>query len=146
MGRIIGIDYGLARTGIAVTDDLQIISTPLITLPTNNVVFFLKDYCSKENVETIVLGYPVGVDEKADIIIAIQKLFKKLQNIFRDKHILLHNEMYTSKIASHSLRFFKKSIRKDKKTLDRLSAAVILESYLNTQHKRHGNIDSITLQ
>ena len=144
MGRIIGIDYGLARTGIAVTDKLQLIARPLITLKPNQIIFFLKDYCSREDVEAIVIGSPIGVDEKADIVVAIQKFFKKIQNIFRDKHIFLYNEMYTSKIASYFFRHscIKKRIRNDKKTLDMISAAVILESYLNVQHKKHDPTDS----
>lgn len=144
MGRIIGIDYGLTRTGIAVTDNLQIISTPLITLRPNQVIFFLKDYCSREDVEAIVIGFPVGVDETADIVVAIQKFFKKLQKIFCNKHIFLYNEMYTSKIASYALKhdWVKKRIRNDKKILDRMSAALILESYLNTQHKKHDPANS----
>ena len=139
MGRIIAIDYGLARTGIAVTDNLQIISIPLITLKPNHVIWFLKDYCSREDVESIVIGFPCGVDDKAAIVIAIQKFFQKLRNIFLDKHIFLYNEMYTSKIASHYLKhdWIKKRIRNEKTTLDMLSAAIILESYLSTRNKKH---------
>ena len=79
------------------------------------------------------------MDDKAAIVIAIQKFFQKLRNIFLDKHIFLYNEMYTSKIASHYLKhdWIKKRIRNEKTTLDMLSAAIILESYLSTRNKKH---------
>ena len=134
MPRIIAIDFGLKRTGIAVTDEMKMIAGPLETIDTHNLFPFLKDYFSKNNVEKIILGFPKDVDENAQIVIAIKKIFIKLKKEFKDKEIILHDERYTSKISSYLIKSnnLKKKERSDKRLLDRVSACIILESFLNS--------------
>ena len=134
MSRIIAIDFGLKRTGIAVTDEMKMIASPLETIDTHNLFPFLKDYFSRNNVEKIILGFPKDVDENAQIVIAIKKVFTKLKKEFKDKEIILHDERYTSKISSYLIKSnnLKKKERSDKRLLDRVSACIILESFLNS--------------
>ena len=134
MPRIVAIDFGLKRTGIAVTDEMKMIASPLETIDTHNLFPFLKDYFSKNNVEKIILGFPKDVDENAQIVIAIKKVFTKLKKEFKDKEIILHDERYTSKISSYLIKSnnLKKKERSDKRLLDRVSACIILESFLNS--------------
>ena len=134
MSRIIAIDFGLKRTGIAVTDEMKMIASPLETIDTHNLFPFLKDYFSKNNVEKIILGYPKDVDENAQIVVAIKKVFTKLKKEFKDKEIILHDERYTSKISSYLIKSnnLKKKERSDKRLLDRVSACIILQSFLNS--------------
>ena len=134
MPRIVAIDFGLKRTGIAVTDEMKMIAGPLETIDTHNLFPFLKDYFSKNNVEKIILGFPKDVDENAQIVIAIKKIFTKLKKEFKDKEIILHDERYTSKISSYLIKSnnLKKKERSDKRLLDRVSACIILQSFLNS--------------
>ena len=134
MPRIIAIDFGLKRTGIAVTDEMKMIASPLETIDTHNLFPFLKDYFSRNNVEKIILGFPKDVDENAQIVIAIKKVFTKLKKEFKDKEIILHDERYTSKISSYLIKSnnLKKKERSDKRLLDRVSACIILQSFLNS--------------
>ena len=134
MPRIVAIDFGLKRTGIAVTDEMKMIASPLETIDTHNLFTFLKDYFSRNNVEKIILGYPKDVDENAQIVIAIKKVFIKLKKEFKDKEIILHDERYTSKISSYLIKSnnLKKKERSDKRLLDRVSACIILQSFLNS--------------
>ena len=134
MPRIIAIDFGLKRTGIAVTDEMKMIAGPLETIDTHNLFPFLKDYFSRNNVEKIILGFPKDVDENAQIVIAIKKVFTKLKKEFKDKEIILHDERYTSKISSYLIKSnnLKKKERSDKRLLDRVSACIILQSFLNS--------------
>ena len=134
MPRIVAIDFGLKRTGIAVTDEMKMIASPLETIDTHNLFPFLKDYFSRNNVEKIILGFPKDVDENAQIVIAIKKIFTKLKKEFKDKEIILHDERYTSKISSYLIKSnnLKKKERSDKRLLDRVSACIILQSFLNS--------------
>lgn len=134
MSRIIAIDFGLKRTGIAVTDEMKMIASPLETIDTHNLFPFLKDYFSRNNVEKIILGFPKDVDENAQIVVAIKKIFTKLKKEFKDKEIILHDERYTSKISSYLIKSnnLKKKERSDKRLLDRVSACIILQSFLNS--------------
>ena len=134
MPRIIAIDFGLKRTGIAVTDEMKMIASPLETIDTHNLFPFLKDYFSRNNVEKIILGFPKDVDENAQIVVAIKKVFTKLKKEFKDKEIILHDERYTSKISSYLIKSnnLKKKERSDKRLLDRVSACIILQSFLNS--------------
>ena len=134
MPRIVAIDFGLKRTGIAVTDEMKMIASPLETIDTHNLFPFLKDYFSKNNVEKIILGFPKDVDENTQIVVAIKKVFIKLKKEFKDKEIILHDERYTSKISSYLIKSnnLKKKERSDKRLLDRVSACIILQSFLNS--------------
>ena len=134
MPRIVAIDFGLKRTGIAVTDEMKMIASPLETIDTHNLFAFLKDYFSRNNVEKIILGFPKDIDENAQIVVAIKKVFIKLKKEFKDKEIILHDERYTSKISSYLIKSnnLKKKERSDKRLLDRVSACIILQSFLNS--------------
>lgn len=136
MSRLMSIDYGLKRIGIAVTDPERIIASPLTTVSPHELLSFLKKYFNDEDVETIVLGFPSDVDQKKDIVIAIKNVFDVLLENFPEKKIVLYNECYTSKIAFYALRNFKRKIKTKKENLDKMSAAVLLESYMNAESYR----------
>lgn len=137
MGRILAIDLGTKRTGIAVTDTLKMLANPLQTVETAKLVDFLHDYFEKEEVETIVLGYPKHLDgnpnEMTPRVISLKDRLKKL---FPDKELVLIDERFTSKMAMQSMIAMgsKKKDRKEKAgNLDKVSAAIILQSYLDRQ-------------
>ena len=136
MPRIIGIDYGLRRTGIATTDPLKIIASPLTTIETNTLLDFLKDYCEKEAVEAIVVGLPLKEDgTPGDILPQIETFVLLLKQTFPNILIEMFDERYSSRIAySKMLEIgLKKSDRRDKGRIDRIAAAVILEDYLKSK-------------
>jgi putative Holliday junction resolvase len=136
MGRILSIDYGLKRTGIAVTDELCLIASPLQTVETNQLLVFLKNYVSKENVETIVIGLPLSLDGTATSITGdVKNLHQHLTKIFIDKTIILHDERFTSKMALDAMIAggSKKKDRRKKENIDKVSACIILQSYLNSK-------------
>ncbi|MFC3415890.1 Holliday junction resolvase RuvX [Algoriphagus hitonicola] len=134
MGRIIAIDLGTKRTGIAVTDPLQILANPLETIETSTLLDFLKSYLAKEEVETIVLGMPTRLDGSAnEMTPRVMDLKGKLEKQFPTQKIELIDERFTSKIAMQSMIAMgsKKKDRKEKSgNLDKVSAAIILQSYL----------------
>ncbi len=133
MGRIIAIDFGMKRVGIASTDPLQIIASPLTTVPNKEAVDFIFNFCSKEDVDTIVVGQPFRMsgelsDVEKEILKFIQELNKKLPNM----PIKRCDERYTSKMAMQALidSGVKKKKRRDKSLLDSTSASLILQDYL----------------
>lgn len=133
MARIVSIDYGKKRTGIAVTDPLRIIATGLDTIPSEQLVWFLKDYFSKEPVDEIVLGFPVNLDgSPTDITTKVEKIFGQLQKVFPDKKVRLLDERFTSKMASAAIAQsgLKKKDRQDKGLVDKISAVILLQGYL----------------
>ena len=134
MGRIIAIDLGTKRTGIAVTDPLQILANPLETIETSRLLEFLKSYLAKETVEIIVLGMPTKLDGSAnEMTPRVVDLKKNLERQFPDKKIELVDERFTSKMAMQSMIAMgsKKKDRREKSGhLDKVSAAIILQSYL----------------
>ena len=136
MGRIIAIDFGEKRTGIAVTDELQIIASGLTTIATKDVISFLKDYISKENVELFVVGKPKQMDNsdsqsEALIIPFLEKLSKEIPNI----SIQRVDERFTSKMAFQTMidSGLKRKQRRNKGLIDEISATIILQSYLYNQ-------------
>ena len=136
MGRIIAIDFGEKRTGIAVTDELQIIASGLTTIATKDVISFLKDYISKENVELFVVGKPKQMDNsdsqsEALIIPFLEKLSKEIPNIL----IQRVDERFTSKMAFQTMidSGLKRKQRRNKGLIDEISATIILQSYLYNQ-------------
>lgn len=135
MGRLIGIDYGLKRTGLAVTDPLRIISTPLETVVTTEVLSFLKSYLAREEVDAFVVGMPRTMSD-ADSPIAphVKKFVDELQRIFPEKAIHLVDERFTSSLAKHAQiqGGMKKKDRRDKANLDKISAAIILQGFLES--------------
>ena len=138
MGRILGIDYGKKRTGIAVTDPLQIIAGGLTTVDTPALMQFLKEYTAQNEVDKIVIGLPLQMNgEYSESFRYIEPFVKRLKKEFRDKEIIYHDERFTSKIALQSMITggVKKSDRRDKKLVDKVSAALILQSYLDSRNR-----------
>jgi putative holliday junction resolvase len=134
MGRIIAIDLGTKRTGIAVTDSLKMVASPLQTVETNTLIEFLQSYFRKEDVETIVLGFPKHLDGTPnEMTPRVISLKDRLTKLFPDKKLVLIDERFTSKMAMQSMIAMgsKKKDRREKTgNLDKVSAAIILQSYL----------------
>lgn len=133
MGRILAIDYGMKRVGIAVTDPLKLISTPLTTISTSEILDFLKAYVTQEEVDTMVVGMPKRLDNtESPMTATVTKFIQRLQKAFPSQQIITHDERYTSKIAASSMveGGFKKKDRRNKANLDKLSATIILQSFL----------------
>ena len=137
MARILAIDFGEKRTGIAVTDELQIIASGLTTVNTTELLFFLKEYNSQEKVELILIGHPKQMDNsnsesEALILPFIQKLEKLLPQIPMKRV----DERFTSKMAFQTMidGGMKKKQRRNKALVDEISATIILQSYLYNQH------------
>lgn len=133
MARILAIDYGLKRTGIAVTDELQIIASGLTTVKTNELLSFLKDYISKEKVELFLVGEPKQMDNTASESEAlILPFLAKLEKLIPNIPIKRVDERFTSKMAFQTMidSGLKKNQRKNKALVDEISATLILQSYL----------------
>jgi putative Holliday junction resolvase len=136
MARILAFDYGGKRTGIAVTDPLQMIATALATVDTNVLMDYLKTYCTKEEVETFVVGQPFRMDgSTSDIEVEILKFIEKLKAEFPNIPVKRMDESFTSKRSMQSLiaSGVKKKDRRDKRLLDSVSATLILQDYLATK-------------
>ena len=136
MPRLLAIDYGARRTGIAVTDPLQIIATSLETVDTDKLMTFLKSYCDKEEVEAFVVGQPFRLDGRpSEIESAILEFIDKLKKEIPGRPIYRVDETYTSKISQQSLiqSGVKKKKRQDKRLLDSVSATLILQDYLTSR-------------
>lgn len=135
MPRILSIDYGLKRTGLAVTDPLQIIATGLTTVESKQLMPFLKDYFSKEEVELIIIGEPKNWDDTdTHATPLVEKCIKSLQKNFPTIPIKKVDERYTSKMAKDAMleMGLKKSQRRDKKLVDEIAATILLQEYLRT--------------
>jgi putative Holliday junction resolvase len=135
MPRILAIDYGLKRTGIAVTDPLKIIATALTTVESPKLIQFLKDYFKKEEVELIVLGEPKNWDESdTHATPLVKKLVEKLKKEFPAMPLKLVDERYTSKMASNAIieMGIKKKDRRDKSLVDKVAATIILQEYMRS--------------
>jgi putative Holliday junction resolvase len=136
MYKALGIDYGLKRTGIAITDALQMIASPLETVDTSELMEYFEKLFSKEKIETIVVGEARHLDGNAsDITIAQQKFCDSILKKFPDKKIIRVDEMFTSKLASQAMLIggMKKKDRQNKGNLDKISAAIILQTYLDSK-------------
>ena len=133
MARVLAIDFGLKRTGIAVSDELQIIASGLTTVNSIELIEFLKDYLKKENVETIIVGEPKQKDGTASSIEdEIQSFLNKLNDEFPETPIERIDERYTSKMAVKSMieGGIKRKKRQNKAIIDEISATIILQDYL----------------
>ncbi len=133
MARILGIDYGTKRIGIATTDPLQIISSALTTVATKDIFSFLEQYLSKEEVECIVVGDPMHEDgQPAQIAHLVVGFVRKLKELYPDIEIATQDERYTSRDAKQIIlqSGAKKKKRQDKSLVDRVSAALILQAYM----------------
>lgn len=134
MKRIIGIDYGKKRVGVAVSDPLMIFASPLETVPTANIINYLKTYTSKEEVEKFVVGYPVNMDNKPSEAAQYVDIFlKQLKKAFPQIPVVLEDERFTSVLAFQSLidSGVKKMDRRDKAAVDKVSAAIILQTFMD---------------
>ena len=134
MARILSIDYGLKRTGIAVTDDFQIIASGLTTIPSSELISFLKTYFSKENVETVIIGEPKQMNglpsESTEII---EKFIVQFHTEFPTMKMERVDERFTSKIAFQTMidSGLNKKQRKNKGLIDEIAATILLQDYLN---------------
>lgn len=136
MPRILAIDYGAKRTGIAVTDPLGIIATGLETVPTHTLMDYLKTYFLKEEVSEVVLGMPKKLDgSPTNATPLVEAAAKRFQKLFPEKKLLLHDERLTSKMALATMiaAGTKKKDRRNKETIDKISATIILQSYLESR-------------
>ena len=135
MGRIIGIDYGRKRTGIAVTDPSRIFASPMTTVSTHDLIEFLKKYIAEEDVDCIVVGEPRQMDNTAsESEQYIKPFIKQCGKIFPEITIERVDERFTSMLASQAIldSGISKKNRRDKALVDKVSAAIILQSYLDT--------------
>jgi putative Holliday junction resolvase len=136
MSRILALDYGKKRVGVASTDPLQIIASPLQTVETPLIVKFLRNYMASEEVVTIVIGWPLDLkNEETDSTPEVRRFSKKLEELFPHLEIVKHDERFTSKMAVRSMvaSGMKKSQRKQKENVDKISASLILQSYLESR-------------
>ena len=137
MGRILGIDYGRKRTGVAVTDPLQIVAGNLATVPTHTLMQFIKDYMSREQVELIVIGQPTQLNgEPSESMKYITPFVNRLCKEMPDMPIVMYDERFTSTIAHQAMidGGMKKSDRRDKARVDAIAATIILNDYLQSKH------------
>jgi len=137
MGRILAIDFGLKRTGIAVTDPLKIIASALTTVPTQEALEFLKSYCLEEDVEHFVIGLPLHMDgNPAQIAPQADAFAARLQKLFPEKKVFRQDERNTSNDAKRIIlqSGVKKQKRRDKMLVDKIAAALILEQYMEENY------------
>jgi putative holliday junction resolvase len=133
MGRIMAIDYGKKRTGLAVTDALRIIATPLETVLTQDLPTFLKNYVAREQVDEFVVGMPKTLKNEDSEIAPLVRIFvNELRNLFPEKNIHLVDERFTSSMAMKAMieGGMKKKDRQIKGNVDKISATIILQSFL----------------
>ena len=133
MARILAIDYGLKRTGLAVTDPLKIIATGLTTVESKQLIGFLKDYFTKEEVELIIIGDPRNLDDSdTHATPLVRKIIAELEKNFPTVPIQKVDERFTSKMASRSMieMGLKKKQRQNKALVDEIAATIMLQEYL----------------
>ncbi|MFT6827058.1 MAG: putative Holliday junction resolvase [Roseivirga sp.] len=136
MGRILAIDYGRKRVGLAVTDPLQIIASPFETVHSKDVIQFLKDYDLAEGIESFVLGMPMNLNNQpTDATADAQQFERLLKKHFPEKAVYLQDERFTSKMAMAAMIAggMKKKDRREKGNVDKISAAIILQSFLESK-------------
>lgn len=134
MARILSIDYGLKRTGIAVTDDFQIIASGLTTIPSTDIIAFLKTYFSKENVETVLIGEPKQMNGlPSESTEMIEKFISQFHAEFPKMKMERVDERFTSKMAFQTMidSGLKKKQRQNKGLIDEIAATILLQDYLN---------------
>ena len=134
MSRIIGIDVGQKRTGLAVSDPLGIFASPIETLPTAKIIDYLKNYALKEKLSAFVVGYPKNMDNTpSEAAKYVEEVISRLKKHFPEIPVILEDERFTSKLAMRSLidSGVKKMDRRDKAAVDKVSAALILQTYLD---------------
>ncbi|MFL5752232.1 MAG: Holliday junction resolvase RuvX [Bacteroidia bacterium] len=138
MGRIMAIDYGTKRVGLAVTDPLKIIASSLTTVHSKDVIAFLEDYFKKEQVECVVVGEPKTMQNEASSVTRhVEGFIKKLREKFPEMRIERMDERFTSQMAQQTMLMggLKKKDRQNKETVDKVSATIILQSYMQSLEK-----------
>ncbi len=136
MGRILAIDYGTKRTGIAVTDPLRIVPGGLRTVATHELNAFLADYFSKESVDIVVVGYPTNMNgEESASMKQIRPFVDKLVKQYPDKKVVMFDERFTSVIAQRAIldSGIGRMARRNKALVDEVSATIILESFMDSK-------------
>ena len=136
MPRVLSIDYGIKRTGLAVTDPLQIIASGLTTVASHELIPFLKNYFLRETVELILVGEPKNLDYKAtDATRMVKQVIEKLKKEFPHIPIKTVDERFTSKMASRAMidMGMKKKQRRNKALVDEIAATILLQEYLERQ-------------
>ncbi len=136
MGRILAIDYGTKRTGIAVTDPLRIVPGGLKTVATHELNAFLADYFSKESVDVVVVGYPTNMNgEESASMKQIRPFVDKLVKQYPDKKVVMFDERFTSVIAQRAIldSGIGRMARRNKALVDEVSATIILESFMDSK-------------
>jgi len=137
MGRVMAIDYGTKRTGLAVTDPLRIIANGLDTVPTNEVLDYLEKYVAREPVDIFVLGLPTQMNgEESDSMKQIKPFSLKLQKKFPNIELVYIDERFTSALAHQAMLAggLKKKDRQNKALVDKISATIILQSYMENNY------------
>lgn len=135
MGRILAIDYGRRRTGLAVTDILRITANPLSTIETRELMDFLRAYIYKENVDLVVIGHPTQMNgEESESMNYIRPFMGNFRKAFPDIQLVMYDERFTSVLAHRAMidGGMKKKKRQDKAVVDKIAATIILEGYLES--------------
>lgn len=138
MARVFGIDYGLKKTGLAATDSLQIIASGIETIDSKDVIEYVKKYMQEQEVETIVIGEPKHKDGNPTFLTPkVHELAQKLQQLYPNVKVVLQDEMYSSLQAKHIIQNYgyKKQEQKNRKLVDKIAAALIIEEYMKTSGK-----------
>lgn len=135
MGRILAIDFGRKRTGIAVTDPLKIVANGLATIPTHTLMDFIQDYIKREDVERIVVGLPKRLDNTpSESMKWLEPFLNRLRKVLPDMPVVLYDERFTSTLAHKAMidGGMKKSDRRNKAVVDTIAATIILNDYLQS--------------
>ncbi len=143
MGRILAIDYGTKRIGLAVTDPARIFASPLDTVSPAKFEDYIGDYLKSEVVDEFVIGYPVQMNNQpGEVVRHINPFIKKLKKLYPDKQIHLVDERFTSQMAFQAMvdGGVKKKDRLNKALVDKISAAIILQSFLDKNSIKKENI------
>lgn len=138
MGRILAIDYGQKRVGLAVTDPLQITANGLDTILSHNLFDYLRTYVSREKVDKFVVGLPKQLNgEDSASMMLIRPFVAGLQRAFPDIPVVMYDERFTSTLAHHTLLVSgaKKKDRQDKALVDKIAATILLQSYLSSTNQ-----------
>ncbi len=141
LGRALAIDYGRKRCGLAVTDPMRMIASPLTTVHSGQLEAFLKDYIPREKVTDVVIGYPVTVNNlPSESVKYIDPFIARFRKLFPETPLHLADERFTSQMAMRTMidGGVKKSSRRDKAMTDRISAAIILQSWLMSMENKKG--------
>lgn len=136
MARVLSLDYGKKRTGVAVTDPLQIIATALETVESEKLIWYLKQYFAREPVELVLIGYPLNMDDTpTDATPLVDKFIRNFEKVFPTLPIQKVDERMSSKMASQAIAGMglKKKDREKKELIDAVSAVILLQEYLESR-------------